>query len=118
MNRAPNARVPWPSWNARVFACVRSDPKSPAALALALGDDLRQRDEHEEEQHAEVQEDHLDRDRGEIDERGALAAALGDREEQHALPDVDDGVEEHQERADEQQRSSCPASVDEEIRRA
>ena len=65
-----------------------------------------QRDEHEQEQHAEVQEDDLDRDRREVDERGALAPALSDREEQHALPDVDGGVEEHQECANDQDWSS------------
>ena len=100
-----------------MFAWVRSDPNAVPLDRGRAGNELREGDEHEQEQHAEVQEDHLDRDRGEVDERGALAAALGDREEQHALPDVDDGVEKHQERADEQ-HGRVRGERREEVRRA
>ena len=77
-------------------------PERGALDRAGAGDELGKGDQHEQEQHTEVQEDHLDRDRGEVDERGALATALGDREEQHALPDVDHGVEEHEEGANEE----------------
>ena len=68
---------------------------------------LGQGNDHQQSEHPDVQQDHLDNHRGQVGQRGSLAVLLQDREEQNPLPHIHRGVQQHQKGSEDQDGLMC-----------